>query len=50
VDGTALEVGRHKAEAARRLDVGRNTIGRILKGERETMVGDRESSAGDEEG
>jgi Nif-specific regulatory protein len=33
----------NKAEAARRLDVGRNTIGRILKGERESMVG------GDEE-
>jgi Nif-specific regulatory protein len=29
----------NKAEAARRLDVGRNTIGRILKGERENMVG-----------
>jgi Nif-specific regulatory protein len=35
----------NKAEAARRLDVGRNTIGRILKGEREsiTTAGDRES-------
>jgi Nif-specific regulatory protein len=29
----------NKAEAARRLDVGRNTIGRILKGERESMTG-----------
>jgi Nif-specific regulatory protein len=27
----------NKAEAARRLDVGRNTIGRVLKGERESM-------------
>ncbi|MDF2692477.1 MAG: sigma-54 dependent transcriptional regulator, Fis family [Labilithrix sp.] len=29
----------NKAEAARRLDVGRNTIGRILKGERESTPG-----------
>jgi Nif-specific regulatory protein len=32
----------NKAEAARRLDVGRNTIGRILKGERESSPGDDE--------
>ena len=37
----------NKAEAARRLDVGRNTIGRILKGERESMTGDRHSRPGD---
>ncbi len=29
----------NKAEAARRLDVGRNTIGRILKGDRESLTG-----------
>jgi Nif-specific regulatory protein len=39
----------NKAEAARRLDVGRNTIGRILKGERESSPGDRESMTGDRE-
>jgi Nif-specific regulatory protein len=32
----------NKAEAARRLDVGRNTIGRILKGERESSPGGNE--------
>ncbi|MBN9164935.1 MAG: sigma-54-dependent Fis family transcriptional regulator [Myxococcales bacterium 68-20] len=42
----------NKAEAARRLDVGRNTIGRILKGERESVTDDRESRPGacDEDG
>ncbi|HVH43699.1 MAG TPA: sigma-54-dependent Fis family transcriptional regulator, partial [Labilithrix sp.] len=35
----------NKAEAARRLDIGRNTIGRILKGERESLTGDDDSSA-----
>jgi Nif-specific regulatory protein len=39
----------NKAEAARRLDIGRNTIGRLLKGERESVTGERESRSGDEE-
>ncbi len=39
----------NKAEAARRLDIGRNTIGRILKGDRESMAGDRDSRPGDGE-
>jgi len=34
----------NKAEAARRLDVGRNTIGRILKGERESTTGSDEET------
>jgi len=38
-----------EAEAARRLDVGRDTIGRIQKGEREGLAGDRESRPGDED-
>ena len=37
----------NKAEAARRLDVGRNTIGRILKGDRESSPG---PDAGDGDG
>jgi len=38
----------NKAEAARRLDVGRNTIGRILKGERESIPFPGASGEGDE--
>jgi Nif-specific regulatory protein len=33
----------NKTEAARRLDVGRNTIGRILKGDRESLTGEDHS-------
>jgi transcriptional regulator with GAF, ATPase, and Fis domain len=43
----------NKAEAARRLDIGRNTIGRILKGERESSVSaerDSQTGPGDDEG
>ena len=44
VSATVDACDGNKAEAARRLDVGRNTIGRILKGERESMVGGEEDS------
>jgi DNA-binding NtrC family response regulator len=40
VAGTVDACEGNKAEAARRLDVGRNTIGRILKGERTSLVGE----------
>ena len=39
VAATVDALGGNKAEAARRLDVGRNTIGRILKGERDSQPG-----------
>jgi Nif-specific regulatory protein len=38
IAATVDACGGNKAEAARRLEVGRNTIGRILKGERESMT------------
>ncbi|MBX3198223.1 MAG: sigma-54-dependent Fis family transcriptional regulator [Labilithrix sp.] len=39
----------NKAEAARRLGVGRNTIGRVLKGERDAAARDSRPGAGDDE-
>ena len=48
VAATVEALGGNKAEAARRLEVGRNTIGRILKGERESLTSEREPGADDD--
>jgi len=50
VAATVEACAGNKAEAARRLGVGRNTIGRILKGDRESNPGERDSSPGGEDG
>jgi Nif-specific regulatory protein len=50
VAATVEACAGNKAEAARRLGVGRNTIGRILKGDRESNPGARDSTPGAEDG